>query len=146
MPSQHKPARPVLCLIDGYLGAIQEGRVGKGLAPHIIHAMKMLDRYPGRWAIIRSRSKTEGFDYGMKADVFKAHGYEVSCLNGNTYVRRAHRSGIPLDATVTRLPRRMPCPLPAVENDEFGWSPAEINNALATARAWLFPIEGNLAA
>lgn len=146
MRKQPKPSRPVLCLIDGYLGSIQEGRVGQGLAPHVVHAMKMLDRYPGRWAIIRSASKIDKTDVGIKSALFSERGYELRSMNGNMYARRPHRSGKPLEQTVTQLPPRRRDPLPAVEMDEFGWSPAEIDDALATANAWLFQTEGNLTA
>jgi hypothetical protein len=145
MRKQPKRSQPILCLIDGYLGSLHEGRIGKGsMTPGQERKLALLDRYPGRWAVVHARERAgDGYNnIGTHGPEFVKHGYEVAVANGKTYARRPHPSGRPLSDFVTKMPAKRFDPMPAVESDEFGWSRDELANAAATARAWLFPIEG----
>ncbi len=147
MQRQPRRSERVLCLIDGYPSHVQEGREGSGAGPSMERKLRMLDRYPGRWILVAERIKgTGGVRVGTGAENFAKYGYETATANKRTYARAPHPSGLPLESVVTKLPRRHIDPLPAVESDEFGWSATEMNNAIATARSWLFPIEGTQAA
>lgn len=149
-PKSNEKLPPILCLIDGYPGHIQEGREGSGsgvMAEGTKRKLMAIDSRPGRWALIGERGLEGKASSGLEGAKFKRLGYEVQTLNGKTYARKPSPDGRPLTDWVTPTVLLVPdAPLPMVEPDEFGWSPTEINNALATARAWLFPIEGNLAA
>lgn len=145
MQQQPKPAQRILCLIDGYLGNINEGREGAvGKSPDMERKLALLDRYPGRWALVGSEIIRGGVrvSVGTKGRTYARYGYETASANGKTYARRPHPDGVPLSALVKSVRPKQPEPLPVVQPDEFGWSRDEINNALATAKAWLFPTEG----
>jgi hypothetical protein len=143
-----KPPQPVLCLLDGYPGSLYENREGNGITEGMKRKLQLLDRYPGRWALVGTELWKDGRRdiVGTQARSFAKYGYETATVNSRVYARRAHPDGLPIEAVVKKMPKRLYEPLPAVQPDSFGWSRAEINNALATARAWLFPTEGIQAA
>ena len=152
-PAKHqaaeKPRQAVLCLIDGYLGSVQEGKDGSfGMTEGMKRKLQLLDRYPGRWALVGTEFSQDGRKelVGTQARSFAKYGYETATLGGKIYARKSHPDGLPIEAVVEKAPKRYYEPLPAVQPDSFGWSPAEIKNALATAKAWLFPTEGIQAA
>jgi hypothetical protein len=135
-----------LCLIDGYQGSIQEGREGSGITEGMKRKLAILDKHPGRWALVHEEGGPRGnrFYVGTAGPNFAKYGCEIATVNGKTYARRPHPSGLPIESLVTK---RAPAePLPVIKPNSFGWSRDEINNALATARAWLFPTEGIQAA
>ncbi len=139
----------ILCLIDGYPSHSLEGREGSfGAGPAMEGKMRMLDQYAGRWMLVSERIRVAGelVRVGTAAENFVSRGYETAIVNNKTYARHPHPGGLPIDSVVTKLPRRHVDPLPVVESDEFEWSANELHNAIATARSWLFPIEGTQAA
>jgi hypothetical protein len=147
MQQQRRPLPAILCLIDGYQGSLFEGREGSGVTEGMKRKLELLDRYPGRWAIVSEDGRRDGerFLAGTSGRDFAKYGCEVVTVNRKTYARRPHPSGLPIDAYVSkhRVTRE---PLPIVEQNRFGWSATELSNALATAKAWLFPTEGIQAA
>lgn len=148
MHSQPRPQHAVMGLIDGYLSGVMVGRIGPfGLSPHVLKAMEQLDKHPGRWGLIFVKAQPGYEAAGMYDKSFSRAGYELVTVNGKTYARKPHPSGLPIDAVVTRQKPRVPSDaLPAVTPDVFGWSANELHHALATAKSWLFPIEGTQAA
>jgi hypothetical protein len=80
---------------------------------------------------------------GARAFDLKARGYEVAGVDGKQYARVPHPSGVPISSLVTKTrPLTAADALPEVKAIHFGWSQDELRQAAATARAWLFPIEG----
>lgn len=146
MQQQPKPLPPILCLIDGYPGSVFEGREASGMTDGMKQRLAILDRNPGRWALVHSVVYGNGGEVhaGTKPQFWRKLGYEVETINCDTYARRPHPNGRPLSDFVTRQERKEP--LPKLRPAQFGWSRDEINSALATAKTWLFPIEGIQAA
>jgi hypothetical protein len=148
MQQQSKPLAAILCLIDGYTGSPYENREGNGITEGMKRKLQLLDRYPGRWALVGTELWKDGRRdvVGTQARSFAKYGYETATVNSRVYARKPHPDGLPIEVVVKKMPKRLYEPLPAVEPDRFGWSKAELSNALATAKAWLFPTEGIQAA
>ena len=148
MQQQPERSQPILCLIDGYPASQSEGREGSGITEGMKQRLALLDRYPGRWALVATEVQRDGVKElaGTRASTFAKYGYETATVNCKTYARKPHPDGLPIEALVKKAEVRPYEPLPAIKQNSFGWSRDEINNALATARAWLFPTEGIQAA
>lgn len=143
--SQPKQKR-ILSLIDSYPstygGEFDAGSVRDNARRTDI----ALASRPGHWFLIGENGKGSVQATGARTSDVRSRGYEAVELNGRHYARIAHPSGVSIEALVTKLPYTKPTDrLPVLARD-FAWSRDELNDALATARAWLFPIEGNQAA
>lgn len=102
-----------------------------------------LEANPGRWFIVGEFARefhghSEAI-VGMDQRTARAAGFEAETVNSRVYARLAHPDGLPLADFVTRSYRRQSDPLPKLASDPFGWSITEMQNALSTAREWLFP-------
>ena len=133
----------ILGLIDGYQ-SIFGGDAGSR-RQNLSRVIAEMRKRPGHWFLVGQRSRAQGISVkvGATADDLKRHGSETSEVDGKLYARFPHKSGVLLESLLSRPSKRLQItPLPAVESDRFGWSRDELNNATATAKAWLFPIEG----
>lgn len=134
----------ILSLIDGYqsdFGGEFDAGSKQGQLSRIV---RELHRWPGHWFLVGQISRRGGAKAtaGARAVDLKRHGCETAEVDGKQYAR-IPGEGVPLMSLVTRPEKRqMHERLPAVASDKFGWSRNELANAKATARAWLFPIEG----
>lgn len=150
MQRPSKPSQRILCLIDGYPSESgmqgSEGDLSR-LGPVLLNVMQQLDKRPGRWAVVHEKlvDPITGVEQrrGVEPDVLRKHGYEVARLNRKGYARRPLEGAPPLSDLVARKPPLAPITgYPEVTPDEFGWTRDEIKQALATAKSWLFPLEG----
>lgn len=135
----------VLCLIDGYpalFGGVNDEGTKQA---QIARIDRVLKSRPGHWYLVghRSTRRSEGSEPRTMRDA----GFEVEVVNGDVYARVPHPDGRPLSELVAkRQPWTFGDKLPELAVDGFGWSRNELNQAMATARAWLFPTEGIAAA
>jgi hypothetical protein len=154
MQRPDKPSQRILFLIDGYPSESgmqgSEGDLGR-LGPVMHNVMTQLDRWPGRWAVVRELivDPITGarHERGIPVERLEQQGYEVARLNRKGYARKPLKGAPPLSDLVAKKPALAPIVgYPEVTPDEFGWTRDEINDALATAKSWLFPTEGTQAA
>lgn len=150
MPPRSKPSQRILCLVDGYPSESgMQGSEGEPnrLGPVLLNVMHHLDRWPGRWAVVHEIlvDPITGAEQqrGIVAAALIKQGYECKRLNRKTYARKPAEGAPELTDLVARKPPLAPITgYPEVTPDEFGWTRDEINQALATAKSWLFPLEG----
>jgi len=134
----------VLCLIEGYPSNFGGVEVESSKAAVSQRMSRELNAAPGTWFIVGDRRAGTG----ARVDSMRARGYEAAEVNAAVYARVPHPSGLPIESVV---PKQLPWlhmvdKLPTLTADRFGWSTNELTDALATARAWLFPTEGMQAA
>jgi hypothetical protein len=115
------------------------------------HVAGWLNANPGRWAVVRELivDPITGarHERGIPVERLEQQGYEVARLNRKGYARKPLKGAPPLSDLVAKKPALAPIVgYPEVTPDEFGWTRDEINDALATAKSWLFPTEGTQAA
>lgn len=144
MQPPRKPLDRVLCLIEGYPSVFGGQEVESSRAANSLRMRRWMTAYPGTWFIVGdARAGT-----GDNAGGMRRRGYESAEYDGATYARIPHRDGLPIEAVVARRKpwHHLGDKLPELKADRFGWSGDEMTDALATAKAWLFPIEGIQAA
>jgi hypothetical protein len=140
---QHSgPQTRILGLTEGYSATFGGDDVeGSGLA-HGQYVARALNAWPGHWFVVGHRLRG-GARRGFGSSNARRNGYECKEVNGKVYARVPHPDGVPLEQLVTkRRPWDVGDALPELKADKFGWSRGELNEAMATARAWLFPTEG----
>lgn len=133
------PQKRILSLIDGYQASFGYQQANGQRMDAALYSR------PGHWFLVGRRWVTNGVDYtvGSPATDLKRRGFETAVVNNNHYARVSTSDGKPLTDFVTRQPPYNPQSAPQqLKSDSFGWSSTELSSALATARAWLFPIEG----
>lgn len=145
---QHSgPQKRILNLIEGYPSTFGGVDVAGSSAATTEYISRVLHERPGDWFLIGYRIGSSGASIGVEANTARKQGYEVECISRNIYARVPHPDGLPIEALVTRRkPWTLGDRLPELTADRFGWSRGEMNDAMATARAWLFPTEGIAAA
>ena len=135
----------ILCLIDGYQ-SVFGGELDAGSKQANASRMEREMRArPGQWFLVGQSGKSGGVftRIGARASDLRGRGFEAVEIDGKHLARVPHKSGVPIESLVTRRkPPTAADALPSVKSDRFGWSRDELNNATATAKAWLFPIEG----
>ena len=137
----------ILCLLEGYPSTFGGAEVPGSSAATTEYIRHVLNERPGHWFLIGHRQGLGSTATGVDASTARKQGYEVETVNCKTYARVPHPSGLPIEALVTRRkPWNHADEPPKLIADRFGWSRGELNEAMATARAWLFPTEGIAAA
>jgi len=138
----------ILCLLEGYPSTFGGVEVPGSSAAKTEYISHVLHQRPGHWFLVGHRpADNDRAVTGVDAGTARKQGYEVECINHHIYARVPHPSGLPIEALVTRRKAwHHSDALPEVTPDRFGWSRGELNEAMATARAWLFPTEGIAAA
>jgi ethanolamine utilization protein EutQ (cupin superfamily) len=145
MQQPSKPAERILCLIEGYPSAFGGDGEVKADHAHQKWVRKMMSEQPGRWFLVgevvyvnRVRKRL-----GREPVELRKLGFEAEQVSHKVYARAPHPDGVPLSDLVTRAePRTRSDALPEVADVRFGWTADEMSNAIATARAWLFPTKG----
>ncbi len=95
-------------------------------------AFQWMDANPGRWALVG-----EG-DMGTTISTVNQLGYNSSVRGDRTYACRPHPEGESLREALHRTVVYVDA-LPRLERDPFNWTPAELADAVKTARENLFP-------
>lgn len=95
-------------------------------------ALQWLDEHPGRWAMVG-----EG-EMGTTIGTLGQRGYAHSVRGDRTYASRPHPEGESLRDALNRTAVVFDA-LPRLERDPFNWTPAELADAVQTARDNLFP-------
>jgi hypothetical protein len=141
---QHSgPQKRILCLLEGYPSTFGGVEVAGSPAANSEYISHVLNQRPGHWFLVGYRRGSSNTSTGVDANTARKQGYEVECIARHIYARVPHPSGLPIESLVTRRkPWTLGDKLPEVTADKFGWSRGELNEAMATARAWLFPTEG----
>jgi len=124
----------VVDLVDPYL-TVDIANQGGRLTPPPRLLCHWLDTHPGRWALTAENGM------GTSVGIMARLGYETSARDGarRHYARVPHPEGEPLREALHRSGNLMDV-LPAVEPDPFGWTPAELADAVQCAMANLFPV------
>lgn len=145
MQQPNSRSERILGLIDGYPELFGgNGEVMNSVARQQ-WVRKTMDESPGRWFVVGEvrHVNRRRVSVGPHPYILRGYGYEVEIANSKVYARAPHPSGRPLSDYVDIAPPKRPSDAPPeLTSDKFGWSGSEIQDALATARAWLFPIEG----
>ena len=135
----------ILGLVDGYPAAFggesDDGSIRAGASRNL----REMRKRPGHWFLVGQRRRVDGrtVKTGSMAADLRQRGVEAVEVDGKQYARVPGKCGVAIEALVTKQPAPLPSDaLPEVTRDRFGWSQNELANAAATARAWLFPIEG----
>jgi hypothetical protein len=145
---QHSgPQERILSLLEGYPSNFGGVEIAGSKLAHTEYIARMMHSRPGHWFLVGHRPNNGGARLGVDGSTARRQGYEMAEVNCNVYARVPHPSGLPIEALVTRRkPWNHHDKLPELTADRFGWSRGEMSDAMATARAWLFPIEGIAAA
>jgi hypothetical protein len=132
----------ILGLVDGYPPMSGSTGIEGMQSEQSEYIARALNARPGHWFLVGQRLPG-GQRRGIGTSNTRRCGYEGKEVNGNVYARVPHPDGVPLESLVTRRkPWSSGDALPALAADKFGWSRGELNDAMAMARAWLFPTEG----
>lgn len=131
----------VVDLVDPYI-TIDHANKGGKLTPPPALVCRWLDTHPGRWAMTAENGM------GTSSQLMKRFGYQVAERDHGTrhYARLPHPEGEPLHEALHRSKTWLVDVLPEVERSEFGWTPAELADAVQCARDNLHPVSDRSAA
>lgn len=142
---QPKPSDRILSLIEGYPSLFGSDGEVKASNAHQKWVRKMMNSRPGQWFLVGDEAYVNRLRKrsGMAATELRKYGFEVEKVNDKVYARAPHPLGRPItDLVEQRPPKNRHDALPELADVRFGWTADEMSKALATARAWLFPVEG----
>lgn len=130
---------PVVDLVNPYMTAEKSQTGGAGTAAGSEYAEWWLRRHPGRWALIG-----EG-EVGFSKHIVQRLGLEYGIRNKRgeilrTYARVPHPRGEDLMTALRRHETNEVLDLPELVRSPFNWTPRELAEAAAVARANLFPV------
>jgi hypothetical protein len=134
----HNPyVGPVVDLVNPYMTA-ETTQSGGQAARGADYAEWWLTRHPGRWALV-----AEG-PLGASRAIITRLGLEYGVRNkrgtaNKVYARKPHPRGEELMEALRRTEPPEVLDLPELVRSPFNWTPEELADAAATARANLFP-------
>jgi hypothetical protein len=141
MTDENPYVGPVVDLVNPYMTPEKSQTGGTGTAAGSEYAEWWLNRHPGRWALIG-----EG-EIGFSKHIVQRLGLEYGVRNkrgtiNKVYARKPHPRGEELIEALRRTEPPEVLDLPELVRSPFNWTPEELAEAAAIARANLFPVAG----